>query len=77
MKIYAIMIVKNESDVLRSVLDADEFYEEDPREFLSGIPKRYQVVAKKSLDFLKRTDIRCFIPKTFLLMSRYIYFPEC
>lgn len=32
-------------------LDADEFYAEDPRAFLAGIPQRYQIVAKKSIDY--------------------------
>ncbi|AFG36160.1 glycosyltransferase family 2 protein [Spirochaeta africana] len=33
-------------------LDADEFYVEDPREFLAAIPSRYSVAVKKSLDYL-------------------------
>lgn len=33
-------------------LDADEFYIENPREFLSKIPRKYQVVAMKSLPYV-------------------------
>lgn len=33
-------------------LDADEFYAENPRVFLSKIPKNCQLVAKKSIDFV-------------------------
>lgn len=39
-------------------LDADEFYVEDPRGFLPKIPLKYQIVAKKSIDyFLTETDV--------------------
>ena len=33
-------------------LDADEFYVDDPKEFLKNIPQKYHVVAKKSLDYV-------------------------
>jgi len=32
-------------------MDADEFYIDDPRDFLVRVPKRYHVVAKESYDF--------------------------
>lgn len=32
--------------------DSDEFYVDDPREFLPTIPKKYGVVSKKSLDYV-------------------------
>lgn len=32
-------------------LDSDEFYIDDPREFLANVPKRYHVVAKASYDY--------------------------
>jgi hypothetical protein len=32
-------------------LDSDEFYVDDPREFLANVPKRFHVVAKKSLKY--------------------------
>ena len=32
--------------------DADEFYLDTPKEFLAKVPKKYSVVAKKSLDFV-------------------------
>lgn len=32
-------------------LDSDEFYIDDPREFLSKVPKRYHLVAKASYDY--------------------------
>lgn len=32
-------------------LDADEFYAESPRKFLEKLPKKYGLVAKKSLDY--------------------------
>lgn len=39
-------------------LDADEFYVDDPREFLSGVSAKYDLVAKKSLDyFITHEDI--------------------
>jgi len=33
-------------------LDADEFFVDDPREFLSKVPRPYHVVMKKSLDYV-------------------------
>ena len=33
-------------------LDADEFYYDNPKEFLAKIPKKYSLVAKKSLDYV-------------------------
>lgn len=33
-------------------LDSDEFYVQNPREFLTKIPYKYQLVAKKSLDYM-------------------------
>ena len=33
-------------------LDADEFYYDNPREFLAKVPKKYSLVAKKSLDYV-------------------------
>ncbi len=40
------------------IADADEFYVDNPREFLSGVPSRYHVVFKKSIDyFITREDI--------------------
>lgn len=39
-------------------LDADEFYVDDPRDFLSALPKKYGLVAKKSLDyFITKEDL--------------------
>ena len=39
-------------------LDADEFYIDNPRDFLSKIPKKYHWVGKKSLDyFVMKEDI--------------------
>lgn len=39
-------------------LDSDEFYIDDPREFLAKIPKRYHVVCKASYDYrLTHEDI--------------------
>lgn len=32
-------------------LDADEFYVDDPRAFLAAIPRKYDLAAKKSLDY--------------------------
>ncbi len=38
--------------------DVDEFYVENPREFLVKVPEKYQVVFKKSIDyFLTKEDI--------------------
>ena len=37
-------------------LDADEIYAEDPREFLSKIPKNCHLVAKQSLDYVITTE---------------------
>ena len=33
-------------------LDADEFYYDNPKEFLAKIPKKFSLVAKKSLDYV-------------------------
>lgn len=33
-------------------MDADEFYLDNPREFLSNVPRRYHTVAKKSANYL-------------------------
>ncbi|SJZ65443.1 glycosyltransferase family 2 protein [Treponema porcinum] len=33
-------------------LDADEFYYDNPKEFLEKIPRKYSLVAKKSLDYV-------------------------
>ncbi len=33
-------------------MDSDEFYVDDPREFLSQVPPRYHVVYKKSIDYV-------------------------
>lgn len=33
-------------------LDADEFYADNPRSFLAGVPKKYGLVAKKSFDYV-------------------------
>ena len=42
-------------------LDADEFYSEDPREFLAGVPKRYNTVKKLSTDYiLTKEDIQAY-----------------
>ncbi len=39
--------------------DADEFYVDNPKEFLSGVPARYHVVFKKSIDyFITKEDIK-------------------
>ena len=32
-------------------MDADEFYVDDPREFLAQVPRRFHVVMKKSIDY--------------------------
>lgn len=37
-------------------LDADEFYYDNPKEFLAKIPKKYSLVAKKSLDYVITTE---------------------
>ena len=37
-------------------LDADEFYIDNPRSFLKKIPKRYGLVAKKSVDYCITTE---------------------
>lgn len=43
-------------------LDADEFYEDDPRKFLASIPLKYQVVAKKSLDYvITKEDVNEYV----------------
>ena len=43
-------------------MDADEFYEESPREFLQNIPKRYKQVSKASIDFMiTEEDVQEFI----------------
>lgn len=40
-------------------LDADEFYIENPRDFLQRIPKRFQWVSKKSIDYvLTKEDLK-------------------
>lgn len=33
-------------------LDADEFYYDNPKEFLAKVPQKYSLVAKKSLDYV-------------------------
>lgn len=33
-------------------MDSDEFYIDDPRDFLSNVPWYYQLIAKKSIDYL-------------------------
>lgn len=33
-------------------LDADEFYYDNPRDFLAEVPEKYSLVAKKSLDYV-------------------------
>lgn len=39
-------------------LDADEFYYDNPRDFLSAVPEKYSLVAKKSLDYvLTKEDV--------------------
>lgn len=39
-------------------LDADEFYVDNPKEFLADVPKKYSLVAKKSLDYvLTKSDV--------------------
>lgn len=39
-------------------LDADEFYYDNPKEFLARVPKKYSLVAKKSLDYvLTKQDV--------------------
>lgn len=39
-------------------LDADEFYVGDPKEVLATVPKKYNLVAKKSLDYyLTKSDL--------------------
>lgn len=41
--------------------DADEFYLDDPRDFLAKVPKEYALVAKKSLNFvLTQEDIELY-----------------
>lgn len=37
-------------------LDADEFYVDDPRRFLARVPPWYQVVRKKSVDYMITTE---------------------
>lgn len=40
-------------------MDSDEFYVDDPREFLSNVPRRYHVVYKKSIDYrLAHEDVK-------------------
>lgn len=39
-------------------MDSDEFYVDDPREFLAAVPRRYHVVLKKSIDYrLTKEDL--------------------
>lgn len=37
-------------------MDSDEFYVEDPRRFLAGVPWPYHVVYKKSIDYVVTTE---------------------
>ena len=37
-------------------LDADEFYYDNPKDFLAKIPKKYSLVAKQSLDYVLTTE---------------------
>jgi len=37
-------------------LDADEFYYDNPKDFLARIPKKYSLVAKQSLDYVLTTE---------------------
>lgn len=39
-----------------AILDADEFFIEDPRAFLATVPKSYHIVCKKSLDYVFTTE---------------------
>lgn len=42
-------------------LDADEFYYDNPKEFLARVPKKYSLVAKKSLDYvLTKQDVETY-----------------
>jgi hypothetical protein len=42
----------SEGDWWNFKLDADEFYYDDPKSFLASVPKKYSLVAKKSLDYI-------------------------
>ncbi len=48
--------ISNPGDWWCFSLDADEFYVENPREFLEKIPKKYHWVGKKSLDYVITKD---------------------
>lgn len=42
-------------------LDADEFYLDNPKEFLARVPKKYSLVAKKSIDYvLTKQDVESY-----------------
>jgi glycosyltransferase involved in cell wall biosynthesis len=61
-------------------LDADEFFSEDPREFLGGLPRKYNCVKKISTDYiLTQEDIQLYtFTGDFAIDRQYIthYLPE-
>lgn len=53
--------LSTEDDWWCYALDADEFYEENPREFLKRVPKNFHWVFKKSIDYvITKEDVQNF-----------------
>lgn len=53
--------LSTEDDWWCYALDADEFYAENPREFLQNVPKRFQWVFKKSIDYvITKEDVQAY-----------------